>query len=222
MEQSKRTVMIKKAPSLLMLVGLILAMLLASVAPTLAQGRTAQYGPPPGPPPGEEYATYSFELAVECEPPANAELLGLTATEGLVTTPLVDPDSDGLYTGSITVPQFPPGPRPVPPDMEPVSLPVRIVQGPPTGYSAMGPEYRVIKDFGVVKAQNSTFTASVSFCNGGASDQYSGAGAYTDTVSGDTGTEINVLPDTGGALPIALGTGALLLSGGLLIRRLAR
>ena len=41
----------------------------AYVAPVLAQSEADRAGPPPGPPPGEEFATLSFELAVECEPP---------------------------------------------------------------------------------------------------------------------------------------------------------
>lgn len=192
---------------------LLLAMALVA-GPALAQAGADQYGLPPS----VESATFSFELAVECEPPANTEFLGLTATESLVTTPLVDPDGDGIYTGSLSLPKFAPGgPE------DPITIsPVRIVQGPPTGYSGMGPEYRVIKDFGPVKAEDTTLSAEVSFCDGGASDQYSDAGVSTGTLSGDTGTGRTVLPDTGGTLLITLGAGALLLSGGLLIRRLAR
>ncbi len=74
--------------------------------------------------------------------------------------PLTDPDGDGLYTGSVDVPKFAPGPRP--PDAQPISLPVRIgqlVQGP------FGPgELNVIKDFGLVKLDGDrTFAADVSF-----------------------------------------------------------
>lgn len=213
MGQSTTMTTRRTVASLLSALALMLAMVLASVAPALAQG-VAQYGPPSS----VENATFSFELAVECEPPANAEFLGLTATESLVTTPLLDPDGDGIYTGSLTVPKFAPGgPE------EPITIsPVRIVQGLPTGYSAMGPEYHVIKDFGPVKAEDTTLSAGVSFCDGGASDQYSDAGASTGTLSGDTGTGRTVLPDTGGALLITLGAGALLLSGGFLIRRFVR
>ncbi len=135
-----------------------------------------------------------------------------------MTTPLVDPDGDGLYTGSLTVPKFAPGgPE------EPITIsPVRIVQGPPTGYSAMGPEYHVIKDFGPVKAEDTILSAEVSFCDGGASDQYSDAGTDTGTVSSDTGAGMNVLPATGGALPVVGIVGALLVVGGLLARRLVQ
>ena len=168
-------------------------------------------GPPPGPPPGEEFATLSFELTVECEPPADATFLGFTSLESLMTTLLTDPDGDGLYTGSMTVAKFPPGPRPVPPDVEPISLsPVRIVQGPPTGIGPLGPEFRVIRDFGAVKLdEDKTLEASVSFCDDG---------------NGGSGTPggTKTLPATGGFLPIAVGMGALLVASGLLARRITR
>ncbi len=110
--------------------------------------------------PNDEEVTLSFELEVEGEPPADAEFLGLTATESLSLTPLTDPDGDGTYTGSQSVAKFAPGGPP-----EPISIsPVRIVQGPPKGYTANGPEYRVIKDFGTVKLdEDKTLSASVSF-----------------------------------------------------------
>jgi hypothetical protein len=112
----------------------------------------------PSPSPGSS-ATFTYELAVECEPPADAEFLGLTATESLVTTPLTDPDGDGVYTGSQAVPRFAPGGP-----SEPITIsPVRIVQGPPTGTGPLGPEYRVIEDFGAVVAEDRTLSASVSF-----------------------------------------------------------
>lgn len=177
---------------------------------------------PPGPPPGEEFARLSFELTVECEPPAGATFLGFTTLESVMTTPLTDPDGDGLYTGSMTVNKFPPGPRPVPSDIEPISLsPVRIVQGPPTGSSALGPEFRVIKDFGSVELdEDKTLAASVSFCDGGDSGGSGGGGS--DNSSGG-GSGMKVLPATGGTtLPTVGLVGALLLVGGLLARRCAR
>ena len=177
---------------------------------------------PPGPPPGEEFARLSFELTVECEPPAGATFLGFTTLESVMTTPLTDPDGDGLYTGSMTVNKFPPGPRPVPSDIEPISLsPVRIVQGPPTGSSALGPEFRVIKDFGSVELdEDKTLAASVSFCDGGDSGGSDGGGS--DNSSGG-GSGMKVLPATGGTtLPTVGLVGALLLVGGLLARRCAR
>ena len=145
-------------------------------------------GPPPGPMPGSS-ATFVFELAVECEPPANAEFLGFTATESLVTTPLADPDGDGVYTGSQNVPRFAPGPTP--PGTEPITIsPVLIVQGPPTGTSAMGPEYRVIKDFGAVTAEDTTLSASVSFCDGGTGGG-SGNGGSGGTDNGNGGAVVS-------------------------------
>ncbi len=165
-------------------------------------------GPPTGPPPGLPTATLSFELAVECEPPADAFFEGLILAEGLGHVPLTDPDGDGLYTGSATLPKFPPGPLPVPPDIEPVSLPLQIVQGPSTGATALGPEYRVIEDFGSVKLdEDKTLAASVSFCSDGGSG------------SSGSGSKARELPKTGGSALAMLGASALVLVGGLLVRR---
>ena len=206
-------------------------------------------GPPPGPMPGSS-ATFTYELAVECEPPADATFLGFTALESLVTTPLADPDGDGVYTGSQTVPRFAPGPTP--PGTEPIALsPVRIVQGPPTAAGPLGPEYRVIKDFGAVTAEDTTLSASVSFCNGnGGSDDVvsgdtsnadkdgsgsdgmgggsvdaggSGSVVASDGAGQDSASPIaSVLPATGGVLPIAGLAGLLIIAAGLLVRKISR
>lgn len=183
----------------------VLAGMLATAVPALAQE-------------GYQYHQYSgdraelvFELAVEGEPPENATFFGNVSTgeggPGLFV-PLTDPDGDGLYTGSATLPKFPPGPLPVPPDIEPVSLPLQIVQGPSTGATALGPEYRVIEDFGSVKLdEDKTLAASVSFCSDGGSG------------SSGSGSKARELPKTGGSALAMLGAGALVLAGGLLVRR---
>src|SRR5215207_2536612 len=107
-------------------------------------------------PPVNDKATLSFELTVDGDPPAGATFFGnvRTGEGGLgLYAPLTDPDEDRVYTGSTTVDRFGPGPRPVPPGTEPVSLPIQIVQGS-----------EVIKDFGTVKLDgDKTFSASVSF-----------------------------------------------------------
>lgn len=153
---------------------LILIMLLAVAAPALAQEGTPkseqQDDVPPGPPPGEETATLSFELAVEGNPPANATFFGNVQTgEGGPGTfvPLTDPDGDGIYTGATTTPRFGPGPRPVPPDVEPLSFGVQIVQGTGTQGSIPGAPITVIRDFGVVPMNDQTFSADVSFPDDG-------------------------------------------------------
>ena len=81
--------------------------------------------------------------------------------------PLADPDGDGVYTGSTTIPdRFPPGLRPLPPDAEPLQFPIRIVQGTGTNPNAEG-EFpgeptSVLKDFGTVPMEvENTFSASV-------------------------------------------------------------
>ncbi|MDP9458494.1 MAG: YobA family protein [Actinomycetota bacterium] len=122
-----------------------------------------------GPPPGSS-ATFTYELAVECEPPADATFFGRTATESFVTTLLTDPDGDGVYTGSRTVPATSAGQGGPP---EPLSLPVQMVQGTGTQgpdarspWSRPGEPIRVIEDFGTVVAEDRTFSAGVSFCDG--------------------------------------------------------
>jgi LPXTG-motif cell wall-anchored protein len=111
-------------------------------------------------PPVNDKATLSYELTVDGDPPASAAFYGHVHTgEGGPGqyVPLTDPDEDRLYTGSTIVDRFGPGPRPVPPSVEPVSLPVRIVQ-------ESGGNIEVIKDFGTVKLDgDKTFSASVSF-----------------------------------------------------------
>ena len=168
----------------------------------------------------EESATLSFELTLEGEPPANdAAFFGFVAAEGGMSAPLTDPDGDGLYTGSMTVDRFGPGPRPVPPGTEPVSLPVRIA------HSA-----GVVKDFGLVRIDgDKTFEASVSFADDdggtdpGGSGNSSGSGSDKSSGGGSGPGGISVLPATGGILPaLGIAAGALLIGGGLLIRRLTR
>ena len=134
-----------------------------------------------------------------------------------MSAPLTDPDGDGLYTGSMIVDRFGPGPRPVPPGTEPVSLPVRI--GHSTGF---------IKDFGLVRIDgDKTFEASVSFEDGDGGTNPGGTGdggSANGSGSGGTGPGgIRVLPATGGASLMALDVmGTLLLASGLLVRRLTQ
>jgi len=112
---------------------------------------------PTGPPPGEDTATLTFELTVKGTPPEGTRFFGSAVGEGGPGTPLTDPDGDGVFTGSVTVPRFPPGPRPVPPGTEPVSLSVRIVQ-------ENDGNLEVIRDFGLVPLEEDrTFKARVNF-----------------------------------------------------------
>jgi hypothetical protein len=127
----------------------------------VTQVQPAGGGDDEDPPAVNDKAKLSFELAVEGDPPASAAFYGNVKTgeggPGLYVA-LTDPDDDGVYTGSKTVDRFGPGPRPVPPSVEPVSLPVQIVQG------TDGETYSSIKDFGTVKLDgDKTFEASVSF-----------------------------------------------------------
>lgn len=118
-----------------------------------------------GPPPGEDTATLSFELTVKGTPPEGARFFGSAVGEGGPGVPLTDPDDDGIFTGSVTVPKFPPGLRPVPPGTPPIALSVRIVQ---VEQGPFGPgEPSVIKDFGVVPLDgDKAFRAKVNFKKG--------------------------------------------------------
>ena len=188
-------------------------------------------------------ATFDFELTVEGTPPEGARFFGAVPAEGCISVPLADPDGDGVFTGSLDVPRFAPGPVP-PPDAEPVSLPVQIVQAD-SGASPCDPT-TVIRDFGTVPANDNTFRASTSFegngggttnpgpGNGGGSDNgdsdSSGGsgGSGNDTASsgspsGVTSGITGLLPSTGGGVALwVLGAGILLIGGGLLVRKLAQ
>lgn len=193
-------------------------------------------------------ATFDFELTVEGTPPEGARFFGAVPAEGCISVPLADPDGDGVFTGSLDVPRFAPGPVP-PPDAEPVSLPVQIVQAD-SGASPCDPT-TVIRDFGTVPANDNTFRASTSLegngggtttpepGNGGGSDNgYSDSsgdssgsgsgGSSNDTASsgspsGVTSGITGLLPSTGGGVALwVLGAGILLIGGGLLVRKLAQ
>lgn len=134
----------------LMIVATMLAALLVAALPAFGQQ--------------EDYeATLSFKLAVEGQPPAGATFYGFVPAEGGMSTQLTDPDKDGVYTGSMEVPKYAPGPRPVPESIDPVTLPVQIVWTLETRYGH--PLYpTVIKYFGAVLMDgDKTFTASTSF-----------------------------------------------------------
>ncbi|MDP8951598.1 MAG: hypothetical protein M3N18_05070, partial [Actinomycetota bacterium] len=149
--------------------------------------------PPPGPSP-ERTATLSFELTVEGEPPAGTRFFGAVPAEGCISAPLTDPDGDGVFTGSVDVPRFPPGP--VPPDAKPVSLPVRIVQAD----SGMGPcnPTRAIKNFGEVKIDgDETFETSVSFPEGPGGSNDTVTVTFELTIDGDVPDGKFLSVDTG-------------------------
>ena len=193
------------------------------------------------PSPGEA-ATLAFELSVKGKPPTDATFFGAIRGEGPRYVPLADEDGDGLYTGSTTLSRFPPGIRPLPPDAEPVSLPVQMVQG--TGTQSPdesdsprpGEPTSVIEDFGPVRIEDKTLSASVSFegDRGGnttadySSDGSSGGGSSNgsgsdDGLLGSVASGIRgLLPGTGGGAVLALIGAGILLIGGLLVRRLFR
>jgi LPXTG-motif cell wall-anchored protein len=144
-------------------------------------------------------ATFDFELTVVGTPHEGATFFGAVPAEGCISVPLAGPDGDGVFIGSLDVPRFAPGPVP-PPDAEPVSLPVQIIQAD-SGASPCNPT-TVIRDFGTVLANDGTFRASTSFEgngdgattpeseNGGGTDDSEGpgSGSSDNGGSGDSGS----------------------------------
>ena len=185
----------------------------------------------------DETATPTFELSVEGEPAAGAAFFGAVLGEGLRYIPLTD--ADGLYTGSTTASRFPPRTRPLLPDAEPVSLPVWTIQGTGT----QGPDesdslrpgepISVVKDLGAVRTEDRTLSASISFeedqgdtTTPDSSDDSSGSGSSDGSDDGLLGGVASrmrgFLPIAGGGAVLALLGAGILLTGGLLVRRLFR
>ncbi|MGB3633079.1 MAG: hypothetical protein WA982_03480 [Rubrobacteraceae bacterium] len=172
--------------------------------------------------PGDDRVTLSFELAVEGQPPTGTSFFGFVPAEGGISTQLIDPDGDGLYTGSMDVPQYAPGPRPVPEGIEPVTLPVEIVQAVETR-DGLPLNPTTIKDFGgVLMDEDKTFSASISFEDTPEPTTLEPTAPEPTTVdsggngSTDSSAVIDILPDTGGTSIPLLGAIALLTGGGLL------
>ena len=201
-------------------------MFLVVAAPALAQDETSgsepAQTPSPESPPGEsppaetssaeDTVTISFEVTVKGEVPEGTTLLGFIPAEGGFRAPLEDPDGDGVYTGSITVPKFPPGLRPVPPDAEPVSLPVQIAQ-------ESGGNIEVIRDFGVVSLTGDrTFRARANFKKDGstvttpdptAAESGTGSGVPTDPASGVDVNEDGSVDESDGEVAAAISDAAM-------------
>ena len=173
-----------------LMLALAAALVVYPMSPALAQEEASQEASQEAqeeaqPPPSDQ-VTFSFEVTVKGEVPKGTSLLGFIPAEGGITVPLADSDGDGVYTGSTTLDRFGPGPRPVPPGTEPVSLPVQIVR-------ESGGNIEVIRDFGVVPlAGDRTFSARVNFKRDGR----------------DTETPEDTAPGTPGGGPEDGGSGA--------------
>jgi len=153
--------------------------------------------------PEPEPVTATFELAVEGQPPTQTTFFGMAGlgTEGS-SVQLLDPDGDGVFAGSVEIPQG-------------TQRGVLIEQGTgagenPVGFRFPGEPRSVIRDFGLVTFDgDKAFSASVSF-------------EQATTDAGDSGD----LPNTGYPSPLLLATlaiaGALLVASSLLTRRLFR
>ncbi len=174
-----------------LMLALATALVVYPTCPTLAQEEPAQEGAQEEAQPSpSDQVTFSFDLTVKGEVPEGTRLLGFIPAEGGITVPLADLDGDGVYTGSTTLDRFGPGPRPVPPGTEPVSLPVQIVR-------ESGGNIEGIRDFGVVPLDGDrTFSARVNFKRGGRDTE-----VPEDTVPGtpDGGSEDGGSEFSGGA-----------------------
>lgn len=110
-----------------------------------------------------ETVSVGFELAVEGEPPSEAAFFGVAAVPGFgaasTSVRLTDPDGDGVYSGSVEVPQ---GTR----------RGVFIEQGVGVKENSLGFGYpgeprSVVEDFGlIVLDEDEVFSASVRIGNG--------------------------------------------------------
>ena len=191
---------------MMMAVAMLAVALSGAATPALAQATADQYGT-------VAETDLVAELAVECPenaPRVTGYRLVTTGVESLTSVALSDGDSDGVLTGTQTFPRFPPGGG-----AEPISVDdVRVV----------APDGSTVEQFGPVTLDRDeiVLAASVSLCDGGGagSDQYGGVAGSPVPEDGEGPAE---LPETGGAsLATALGAGALLVGGGLLMRRVRR
>jgi LPXTG-motif cell wall-anchored protein len=195
----------KRTATIMMTVAMLAVAVPAAAAPALAQAAD-QYG--------VQETDLVARLTVECpenQPRVIGYRLVTTGVESLTSVALPDDDGDGVLTGTQTFPRFPPGGG-----AEPITVDdVRIV----------APDGSTVEQFGPVTLDRDeiVLATSVSLCDGGGagSDQY-GSGAVGSPVPEDGGGPAE-LPETGGAsLAMALGAGALLVGGGLLMRRVCR
>ena len=165
-----------------------------------------------------EDRTLNFELAVEGEPPAGATFSAVAP--GANITELTDPDGDDVYTGSLTATA----------GSYPRCVPVEVFgKNSPDEVS-----YEIWNESRFCFKDGDTFSASYSFgdsgsggTGGGSGGSKGGAMVSGGSVVSSGGTAqgaspiASVLPTTGGVLPVAGAAGALLLAGGLLLRRIS-
>ncbi len=200
---------------LMILVAMLAVALALQLSPAFAQdsGSMDQYSGGAV----DDSVTLSFELAIQGTPPVDKSFFGYIPAEGGIATQLRDPDGDGVYIDSMDIPQYAPGPRPVPEDMDPVTLPIQIVQATEVKYGVpLYPE--VLEDFGqVLMDEDKTFSTTIVF--DGPAEPNSPTPGPDDSTTDSLGN-IEVLPDTGGTLVPVLGTVALLAGGGFLFASL--
>ncbi len=186
------------------------------------------------PKPQHEDVTLSFELAVEGQCPADTNFFAGMNTSHGYSVPLADQDGDSVYSGSI---DFGKGM-----DLLEVGLYKGTgIQEGPYGQIPVG-EPETIQNFGNLTVEkDETFSATVS-CDepttknpgpepsvtksgqggSGVDSNKIGEKSGANTASEKIRAGIQMLPDTGGMSLVLLGSGVLLIGGGLIVRRILR
>ena len=181
--------------------------------------------------PQNEEATLDFELTVEGQCPADTNFFAGMNTSHGYSVPLVDPDGDSVYSGSI---DFGKG---VELQEIVVYSGAGIMEGP-YGQIPVG-EPETIQTFGdLMVEKDETFSATTSCDEPSVTKNTQGGNTQGGNTQGGSGTGVdknapteilegvrsglNLLPDTGGMSLVLLGSGALLIAGGLVARRIFR
>ncbi|CAN5560616.1 hypothetical protein BH24ACT21_BH24ACT21_14050 [soil metagenome] len=166
--------------------------------------------------PQKDQATLGFELAVDGQCAADTNFFAGMSTSHGYSVPLADPDGDGVYFGSI---EF---------DQGVELLEVLIYKGAglqegPYGQIPVG-EPETIQNFGpLTVTQDETFSAAIT-CE--EPTEPKNPQTQNPEKNSSTGSSENVqaglkmLPDTGGMSVVLLGSGILLVAGGLVARRI--
>ena len=186
----------------------------------------------------------TFELAVEGEVPAGTKFFGIIGSPEIATGLLLDQDGDGVYTVSLSVER---GAEQEVLIERADPIPDALIA--PLAATSTFKDFGLVKfdedktfsaKVNFKKDQGGTTTPDPVTGGSDNSGSFGNDNPSSGTASGDTGADgsssgsasgsaatvggsgAKTLPATGGALPIALGAGALLLSGGLLVRRFAK
>ncbi len=184
-----------------------------AAAPAMAQyvPPGAQLEPPQPPPEAVDNAELIAEVTVECPEylPPDVLAMEIRGVEGLMRAPLGDPDGDGVFVNSLTLPKYPPGPVDARDNIEPITVDdVRLVDS----------QGNTLHQWGPVKLDQDEIIlpATVSYCDGDGGEEPL---TSTEGVAPkeDATAPVAILPATGGpAVGSLLPVSALILGAGVL------